>query len=205
MTAVFAGLLAATVWMAPDGNDASGDGSEAKPVATLRRAVELTRQILTDEDKRVVAKDGLYRFDETAVLEEGDSWLAIEAEHTGRAVFTGARAVTGWKTDPKDGRFLVADFPFQPQDGWTYSFAANGRRATFSCFPQDVGRKTLPYVAGESDIPKNNRRVIRYDRRTLPGPDAFKDLDLTTGRTPSTRPSTPTATSRRSGEVEAGQ
>ena len=179
MTAVFAGLLAATVWMAPDGNDATGDGSEAKPVATLRRAVELTRQILTDEDKRVVAKDGLYRFDETAVLEEGDSWLAIEAEHAGRAVFTGARAVTGWKTDPKDGRFLVADFPFQPQDGWTYSFAANGRRATFSCFPQDVGRKTLPYVAGESDIPKNNRRVIRYDRRTLPAPDAFKDLDLT--------------------------
>ena len=39
MNTILAGLLAATVWMAPDGNDATGDGSEAKPVATLRRAV----------------------------------------------------------------------------------------------------------------------------------------------------------------------
>ena len=179
MNAVFAGVLAATVWMAPNGNDETGDGSAAKPVATLQKAVSLTRQILSDEDKKIVVKDGLYRFDETAVLESGDSWLAIEAEHRGKAVFTGARAVTGWKPDPKDARFLVADFPFKAKDGWTYSFAANGKRATFSCFPQGVGRKTLPYIAGEVDIPKNNRRVIRYDRRTLPSMDAFKDLDLT--------------------------
>jgi len=172
-------MLAATVWMAPNGNDATGDGSEAKPVATLQRAVDLTRNILTDEDKKIVAKDGLYRFDAKVELLGGDAGLAIEAEHKGRAVFTGARAVTGWKQDPKDKRFLVADFPFKAKDGWTYSFAANGVRATFSCFPQGVGRATLPYIAGNADIPKNNRRVLRYDRRTLPHPDAFKDLDLT--------------------------
>lgn len=172
-------MLAATVWMAPNGNDETGDGSEARPVATLQRAVDLTRQILTDEDKKIVVKDGLYRFADKVVLESGDAGLTIEAEHKGRAIFTGARPVTGWKTDPKDNRFLVADFPFKAQDGWSYSFAANGQRATFSCFPQGTGRKTLPYVAGHAEISKKNRRVIRYDRRTLPSMDAFKDLDLT--------------------------
>ena len=92
-------MLAVTVWMAPNGNDETGDGSKAKPVATLQKAVDLTRKVLTDEDKKIVVKDGLYRFGETTVLEEGDSWLTIEAEHTGKAVFTGARPVTGWKTD----------------------------------------------------------------------------------------------------------
>lgn len=178
MSTIFAGMLAAVVWMAPNGNDKTGNGSKDRPVATLQRAVELTREIISDEDKRIVVRDGLYRFDETSVLENGDSWLTIEAEHKGKAVFTGAREVTGWTADPKDARFLVADFPFAPEDGWTYSFAANGKCATFSCFPQGVGRKTLPYVAGAADIPKNNRRIIRYDRRTLPHPDAFKDLDL---------------------------
>ena len=171
-------MLAATVWMAPNGNDGN-DGSKAKPVATLQKAVELTRQILTDEDKKIIVKDGLYRFDSTVTLASGDSGLTIEAEHIGKAVFTGARPVTGWKTDPKDKRFLVADFPFKPKDGWAYSFAANGVRATFSCFPAGTGRNTLPYVAGFAEIGKNNRRVIRYDRRTLPSMDAFKDLDLT--------------------------
>ena len=179
MNMIFAGLLAAaTVWMAPDGNDRTGNGSKDRPVATLRRAVELTREIMSDDDKRIVVRDGLYRFDETAVLERVDSGLAIEAEHTGKAVFTGARPVTGWTVDPQDGRFLVADFPFAPEDGWTYSFAVGGTRAEFSCFPAGVGRKTLPYIAGVADIPKDNRRVIRYDRRTLPSPDAFQDLDL---------------------------
>lgn len=182
MNTILAGVLAATVWMAPNGNDVTGDGSAAQPVATLERAVELTRNILTDEDKRIVVKDGLYRFDKTMVLESGDSWLTIEAENKGKAVFTGARAVTGWKTDPKDKRFLVADFPFEAQDGWSYSFAVNNVRADFSCFPQGVGRATLPYIASHADIPKNNRRVIRYDRRTLPHPDAFRDLDLTSAK-----------------------
>ena len=137
-------MLAVTVWMAPNGNDETGDGSKAKPVATLQKAVDLTRQVLTDEDKKIVVKDGLYRFTNVVVLASGDAWLTIEAEHKGKAIFTGARPVTGWKTDPKDKRFLVADFPFKPKDGWAYSFAANGARATFSCFPQGTGRKTLP-------------------------------------------------------------
>jgi len=172
-------ILAATVWMAPNGNDATGDGSAAKPVATLQKAVDITRNILTDEDKKILVADGLYRFTNKVSLLGGDAGLAIEAAHKGKAIFTGAKSVTGWKTDPKDSRFLVADFPFKAKDGWSYSFVANGTRATFSCFPQGIGRKTLPYIAGVAEIPKNNRRVIRYDRRTLPQMDSMKDLDLT--------------------------
>ena len=51
-------MLAATVWMAPNGDDETGDGSKAKPVATLQKAVDLTRKVLTDEDKKIVVKDG---------------------------------------------------------------------------------------------------------------------------------------------------
>lgn len=179
MNALFLGMLAATVWMASDGNDVTGDGSKEKPVATLQKAVDITRNIISDEDKKIIVKDGLYRFGKTVALHLGDAGLEIAAENKGKAIFTGARRVAGWKVDPKDKRFLVADFPFKAKDGWTYSFVVNGTRAVFSCFPKGIGRKTLPYIAGHADIPKNNRRVIRYDRRTLPSRDAFKDLDLT--------------------------
>jgi hypothetical protein len=179
MNSFFAGILAATVWISPNGNDITGDGSKEKPVATLQKAVDITRNILSDEDKKIIVKDGLYRFDKTVSILNGDAGLSIEAENKGKAVFTGARPVSGWKVDPKDKRFLVADFPFKARDGWTYSFVVNGKMATFSCFPQGVGRKTLPYLAGFAEIPKNNRRTIRYDRRTLPQMDSFKDLDLT--------------------------
>jgi len=172
-------MLAATVWMAPNGNDVTGDGSKAKPVATLAKAIDLTRQVLTDEERKIIVKDGLYRFTNEVSMLAGDSDLTIEAEHSRKAVFTGAKIVTGWKTDPKDKRFLVADLPFKAQDGWMYAFMVNGTRATFSCFPQGIGRKTLPYIAGNADIPKNNRRVLKYDPRSLPYADAFKDLDLT--------------------------
>ena len=179
MNTFFAGVLAATVWMAPDGNDVTGDGSKEKPVATLQKAVDVTRNILSDEDKTIVVKDGLYRFDRSVALLGGDAGLEIKAENKGKAVFTGAKSVSGWTVDPKDRRFLVADFPFKAKDGWMYSFVVNGERATFSCFPQGIGRKTLPYIASHNEIAKNNRRVIRYDRRTLPRPDSFRDLDLT--------------------------
>ena len=153
--------------MAPDGNDVTGDGSKEKPVATLQKAVDVTRNILSDEDKTIVVKDGLYRFDRSVALLGGDAGLEIKAENKGKAVFTGAKSVSGWTVDPKDRRFLVADFPFKAKDGWMYSFVVNGERATFSCFPQGIGRKTLPYIASHNEIAKNNRRVIRYDRRTL--------------------------------------
>ena len=179
MNTFLAGIFAATIWMSPDGNDITGDGSKEKPVATLQKAVDVTRSILSDESKKIIVKDGFYRFEKTVSLLGGDAGLTIEAENKGKAIFSGARRVSDWKKDPKDSRFLVADFPFKAKDGWSYSFIVNGKRAVFSCFPQGIGRKTLPYLAGHSEISKNNRRVIRYDRRTLPQTDAFKDLDLT--------------------------
>ena len=46
MNTFFAGVLAATVWMAPDGNDVTGDGSKEKPVATLQKAVDTNIKLI---------------------------------------------------------------------------------------------------------------------------------------------------------------
>ena len=169
--------LAATWFVSPKGDDAN-DGSRERPVKTVEKAVELSRGLMRDEAKTIVVADGLYCFERTVWLRDSDNDLEIRAENPGKAVLSGARPVTGWKADPKDKRFLVADFPFAAEKDMLYTLVVNGAMADFSCYPEyDSGRK-LPYIANYEDASKGNRTVIRYDVRTLPKGYTYEGLDL---------------------------
>lgn len=182
-----AGILAAAsvgaaTWnVSPNGDDASGDGSKEKPVATIERAVALSRAAAAGEAREIVVADGEYAITNTISITPKDSGLVIRAENPGRALLSAAAAVAGWKKDPDDERMLVADFPFEINANASYSLVVNGRKAGLALFPASK-EKPLRYFATAADIPLANHRVLRYDREALPAPDAFKDLDLASVR-----------------------
>ena len=97
--------LAADVFVAPTGNDAA-DGSDEKPVATLRRALDLVRAIRAAAPARespieVELADGRYELAQTVEITREDSGTersstVIRAAASGRAVLSGGRAVREW-------------------------------------------------------------------------------------------------------------
>ncbi len=180
-TLMASAALAAMFHVAPNGDDATGDGSQEKPVATIARAVALSHDAAKGETNEIVVADGEYAVTNTIVLTPKDSGLLVRAENQGKALLSGASMVTGWKKDPNDERLLVADFPFEINANASYSLVVNERKASLALFPAS-GSKPLPYFATAADIPQNNQTVLRYDRKALPAPDAFKDLDLASVR-----------------------
>lgn len=163
--------------VATNGDDAN-DGSKSKPVKTLKRAIELSRAVESDAAKTIVFADGFYYVDAIITLNAADYDLTIKAEHSGKATISGALPVSGWKQDPADKRFLVADFPFDAKEGMLYALTVNGELADFSAYPQYGGEKKLRYIATEEDVGKNNRTVFKYDRTDIPDGFTFKDLDI---------------------------
>ena len=169
---------AVTVYMAPNGDDAN-DGSAAKPVKNLSRAVELVRAVTNATARKIVVKDGRYRIEPKPVaLTDKDSELVIEAEHPGKAVFSGAERVTGWQVDPDDSRFLTAKAPFEIQPMMRYVFTVKGECMDLATFPGAGYTERLTYFTDSMDIARNNRTEIRYDERMLPAGCDFRDLDL---------------------------
>ena len=175
---IFAAVFAATWYVSPAGNDAN-DGSQGKPVASVEKAIELSRQQMKDEPKEIILDDGIYSFTNVIRLVAEDTDLTIRAKNSGKAVLSGAKEVKGWKVDPKDKRFLVADFPFQAEKKTLYSLVVNGKMADFSCYPKYGSNTKLPYIANYEDAGKGNRTAIHYDKRTLPEGYTYEDLDLT--------------------------
>lgn len=93
------------IFVAPNGDDENGDGSEARPFATARKARDVVREVksrsgLPTGGVAVVFRGGTYRISETLDLNDIDSgtwdspivWRAAENE---RVVWTGALAVPG--------------------------------------------------------------------------------------------------------------
>lgn len=149
-TGAFAGLMilavasagAVELYMAPDGDDRN-DGSSAKPVKTLERAMLRVRAIERDEPKTIVVRDGTYAFEKPVILNSGDYDITIRAEHPGKAIFTGAMKVSGWKKDDEDEKLLVADLPFEPKAGMRLSLASSGKWCDIASYPDFPNGKTL--------------------------------------------------------------
>lgn len=103
MGLVFLGLLGAlaqdpAVWhVAPDGSDANGDGSAARPFATPQKGVDAARPGDT-----VRVRAGFYRATVT-FPRSGAATSRITLEGEPGATLDGGVVVTGWEPDPERG------------------------------------------------------------------------------------------------------
>jgi len=100
------------VHVAPDGDDAA-DGAAGRPVATLRRALDIVRDLRRRRtaDKAIVVEvaDGEYPLGDTLVLTAEDSGsekcpTIIRAANGARPIFSGGRRIDRWQVTEVDGR-----------------------------------------------------------------------------------------------------
>lgn len=84
------------IYVSVDGSD-KNDGSKSFPVATIEKALEISRRH-SAENREIIIGDGIYYLKETLVLSHIDSRLTLRAEHEGKAVVSGGSLLTlRWK------------------------------------------------------------------------------------------------------------
>jgi hypothetical protein len=98
--------------VAPDGDD-TADGRQGRPVKTLRRALDLVRELRKRRASltpiTVEVADGRYELADTLLITAEDSGAEksptiIHAAEDADPVFSGGRRITGWTVTEVDGR-----------------------------------------------------------------------------------------------------
>lgn len=150
------------VHVAPTGDDA-GDGSRAKPMASLIGARDAVRRLHAagrTGPVRVVVADGTYHVAEPLVLtpEDGGSAEApvhYEAAPGAKPVFSGGRKITGFRV--LDNGLWVADLPAVAAGQWYFEqLWGDGRRARRAMEP-DTGQFFFENV-DETDLGRGRFR-----------------------------------------------
>ena len=120
--------------VSPTGSDA-GDGSPARPFATLARAQAAVRTLNHDRDVVVQLADGVYRLTEPlrfTVADGGQAGHLVrwEAADGAKPVISGGSMVTGWQLADAAKGIWAADIPrgIDPRQIWVNDRLA--RRAT---------------------------------------------------------------------------
>ncbi len=98
----------------------AADGADG-PVATLHRAVELSRRAAAEEPRRIVLQPGRYFLDRPVDLGPDDRNLTIEAGG-GEVTLYGGRPITGWRRDGE--KFWSADLPEVQTGKWDFRMLA---------------------------------------------------------------------------------
>ncbi len=198
------GALGATFHIAPNGRDAwSGQIAQPNPdrtdgpFATLERARDAVRAWRKSkgpavEPVRVLIADGSYPLTKPVTFEARDggtaeSPVSYEAAAGAHPVFSGGRAVGGWKKGP--GNVWTTQVPEVAKSSWYFEqLWVNGHRATrartpnqFFYYMQGVREEALS--GGSGRRPKQARQIIEVrpeDIASLKGLSSreLKDVNL---------------------------
>eukprot|EP01065_Artemidia_motanka_P001871 TRINITY_DN10870_c0_g4_i4.p1 TRINITY_DN10870_c0_g4~~TRINITY_DN10870_c0_g4_i4.p1 ORF type:complete len:838 (+),score=319.04 TRINITY_DN10870_c0_g4_i4:49-2562(+) len=97
------------VYVATDGSDSTGDGSEKAPFATLQRARDSVRQAGKGGGE-VIVRAGKYYLNETLLLTQADNGLTIRPYDGEHVTLSGGRSIRGldWSCADEDCKVLKA-------------------------------------------------------------------------------------------------
>lgn len=123
---------AASIYVSPQGNDRSGNGSSAAPFQTIERARDAVRQLGNlSEDTSIILKDGIYFLQRPLILTEADSGrdgftITYKSENPLGATISGGIVINGWSDRNGDGIWEAA----VPRDIESRQLYVAGKRAT---------------------------------------------------------------------------
>lgn len=119
------------------------------PVSTPQAARDAARAAA--KPVRIVVSEGTYSLTEALVLSPEDSQVIWEAAPGARPVFTGGRAIKGWKQ--AEGGLWTAEVPEAKAEKWPFiQLWINGRRAMLARTP-NKGYFNIAEAAGASVFP----------------------------------------------------
>lgn len=131
------------LFVSPQGDDTwSGrvaipvdDGSDG-PLATLHKAVQLSRQRAAEQARRIVLQAGEYYLDRPVDLGPEDSGLTIETNAKAEVVLYGGRRITEWRRDGEN--FWAAEVPEVQAGKWDFRMlAVAGRLCARARLPKE--------------------------------------------------------------------
>jgi hypothetical protein len=129
-----------TIHVSPKGKDFN-DGSRNKPLASIKKALEMARRLDPKEKVRILLTGGTYYLPETIRFEAADNRtaLTIDAEREGNVVISGGNIIRPKWTRIKDGVFM-ADMPAVTAFDQLY---INGIRQRMARFPNAIPGKNV--------------------------------------------------------------
>ncbi len=136
MVSVDEAKIQAEIFVAPDGDGVTGDGTKEKPFQTLTQARDYVREINNDMTGNILIylRGGHYTLAEPVVLNHEDSGtngysIVYKAYEKEVPVLFGGRRVENWVPDEKEGVYKAP-----APEGVTYSreLYVNGRRTTIA-------------------------------------------------------------------------
>lgn len=147
--------MGVTFHVGPDGDDA-GEGTEARPFATVLRAQAAAR--LAGPGTRVLLHPGTHRLDRTWVLGPEDSGLTVAAAGGGVSTLSGGVRVAGPWEHWRDGIWTcpVGEAVLRRVGDRRLDLFVDGRRQTLARYPNTGWAE----VAGADEWP---HRELRYD------------------------------------------
>ena len=119
------------VFVSPAGDDSS-TGTSNRPVASLSKAIELSRSLPEGKPKRIVLQPGDF-FDTGVTLGSADSGLILESESPGSARLIGGVTLSGWEKE--GGPSWSAALP-KGRNWDVRMFQINGRFCPRARFPE---------------------------------------------------------------------
>ncbi len=172
----------ADFFVATNGSDDNA-GTRDKPFATLARARDAVRRLRADGERKanvtVLIRGGTYTLSEPVIFSPADSGTAdrpiVYAAFPGeRPVFSGGRAITGWK--PGEGKRWVAEVPAAKGGGWRFTqLFVNGRRQTRARLPDTDDWNRWWRVAQGPNHPS----TFHFPKDTLRKWPNLDDLEIT--------------------------
>ena len=145
--------------VAPNGDD-SGDGTGAKPFATIARARDAVREMKRagrlDEPVTVYLRAGTYLLTEPVVFTHEDSgteacpvtYTAYKGE---RAVLSGGRRITGWRKG--EGGVWTVDLPDVKKGTWRFrQLYVNGQARGRARIPNQGFLRVVGFPDGGRDV-----------------------------------------------------
>jgi hypothetical protein len=140
--AVCAVASAADLHVAPNGSDATGDGSPQKPFATLQKAVIAVRSPESGVTNTILLAPGRYFTDTPITIDERDSGLTIRGIVKGAtAEIYGGLPVTGW--EKWKGNVWRAKVPVGTR---FFNLVVDGRIATMAQWPNAGSGYGIPTI-----------------------------------------------------------
>jgi len=166
--AQLANAQSVTICVSPEGNDQNSGKSVEAPLATLQKALDnwavMKKSNQTVSEAIISLAGGTYHLSEPVKItpENGGSEkssLILRSADDQKAVFNGARKITGWKK--AKNKLWMAQVPEAKEGKWLFNqLFVNGKQKTLARFPNEgfftVAR--FPDGGGDIDYQTNAKR-----------------------------------------------
>lgn len=156
------------IYVSPKGDDATGDGSEAKPFKTVEAAQrDAGMKKIGNSIVNIIFDDGVYELSAPITIDSSDSGtesapVTYKAKNQGKAIFTGAKTLEISKFKPVTDKAVAARIN-KNAEGKVVQYDLNNLKLSKEVFAMDTGSEMLQnYFPAGIYLNDNKQSISRW-------------------------------------------